>query len=106
VQRCSLTTLLAAHVSNRQLTDLTEADVTAHVERFTAAFEQAASVPGAVLPHMSSDGCWLQAYGFSKAAMNAWTRVLAAGRGKHLQVNACRYCVYTCFCFCFSLYIQ
>ena len=69
--------------------DLTEEEVNAHVDKFIATYEREAAVPEAVLPKLSEEGYWLQAYGFSKGCMNSWTRALARGRGKHLQVNAC-----------------
>ncbi|KAG5175750.1 hypothetical protein JKP88DRAFT_337448 [Tribonema minus] len=84
----------AAYAREVQL-DLTEAEVAAHVARFEAAYAREAAA-GAPLPALV-DGYWLQcvlcgaaaqAYGFSKAAMNAWTRALARRR-PDLAVNAC-----------------
>ena len=69
--------------------DLTEEEVHAHVQKFIEIYEREAQSSDATLPKMSAEGYWLQAYGFSKAAMNAWTRALARGRGKDLLVNAC-----------------
>jgi Enoyl-(Acyl carrier protein) reductase len=70
-------------------TDLTEADVTAHVEQYIETYQEAAADPGVTLPKLSDCGYWLQAYGFSKAALNAWTRVFAANRGSDYIVAAC-----------------
>eukprot|EP00611_Tribonema_gayanum_P032554 TRINITY_DN9797_c0_g2_i1.p1 TRINITY_DN9797_c0_g2~~TRINITY_DN9797_c0_g2_i1.p1 ORF type:complete len:304 (-),score=74.32 TRINITY_DN9797_c0_g2_i1:1101-1883(-) len=66
--------------------DLTEAEVAAHVARFETAYAREAAA-GGPLPALV-DGYWLQAYGFSKAAMNAWTRALSRRR-PDLAVNAC-----------------
>jgi NAD(P)-dependent dehydrogenase (short-subunit alcohol dehydrogenase family) len=71
------------------VTDLTEADVTAHVQQYIKTYEKAAAAAGVTLPKLSDNGYWLQAYGFSKAALNAWTRVFAAGRGSDYVVAAC-----------------
>ena len=69
-------------------TDLSMADLYACSDEFLRDFERLHSVDEPSLPKMGEEGWWMQAYGFSKARLNAYTRVLAR-QSPALLVTAC-----------------
>lgn len=66
--------------------ELTMDELQEAVKTFIRLYEQAA--PGGDLPKLAEEGWWLHAYGFSKAALNAYTRILAR-ENPNILVNAC-----------------
>ena len=57
-------------------------------DEFLGAFKRLHAADEPSLPQMGEEGWWMQAYGFSKALLNAYTRVLARA-WPALQVCAC-----------------
>ena len=57
-------------------------------DEFLGAFQRLHAADEPSLPKMGEEGWWMQAYGFSKALLNAYTRVLAR-QSPALLVTAC-----------------
>jgi hypothetical protein len=68
--------------------ELSLADLCTYRDDFITCFERLSREDEASLPKLSDNGWWMQAYGFSKALLNAYTRILAQ-QHPALHVNAC-----------------
>eukprot|EP01061_Rhynchopus_euleeides_P031670 TRINITY_DN52434_c0_g1_i1.p2 TRINITY_DN52434_c0_g1~~TRINITY_DN52434_c0_g1_i1.p2 ORF type:complete len:290 (+),score=130.48 TRINITY_DN52434_c0_g1_i1:72-941(+) len=59
------------------LGEMTWEQIDAAATRFTAEYTKAMGEAPGDMPRLSSEGFWMQSYGFSKALVNSYTRLLA-----------------------------
>ena len=63
-------------IQEKLLGDMTWPEISTAADTFVTEYEAQMAATPAEMPQMSGSGFWLQGYGFSKALLNAYTRLL------------------------------